>query len=334
VTELGRAGRPGAGARESRGRLLALAPLILAAILAACGGSPAAGAGGPASTDGAEATSRAAEARDAEARRAASSEMAETPYTAEQIREATRAGRTYVFAITAPGAPATRSTMRFMAVSPEGALIESEQADADGKNARSEPAEHVSWEDLRRHAEFPRAAVTRSEAKVTVPAGTHDCFVYTVKLPEQTSTFHFAKTMPGAPILVVTEKGGQVVRRMELLSHVAGGPTKAPAASEAKRVAVKTVMKMGGQVDEKALVEALQPQLAALDPCASLTREADAVVGSLNLQLTIADGGAVTTDLQSPVSDAAKRCFDAAFAAWKLPGVGAGKAMVLVELPR
>jgi hypothetical protein len=68
----------------------------------------------------------------------------------------------------------------------------------------------VTWEELRRHAEFPRALVTTREETVTLPAGTYDCVVYVVAdaAAGETSTFYFAKAMPGAPVSFYTEKAG------------------------------------------------------------------------------------------------------------------------------
>jgi hypothetical protein len=45
---------------------------------------------------------------------------------------------------------------------------------------------------------------------VTVPAGTYACVVSVIAGPAagETSTFYFAKAMPGAPVLFFTDKAG------------------------------------------------------------------------------------------------------------------------------
>ena len=53
---------------------------------------------------------------------------------------------------------------------------------------------------------------------------------------------------------------------------------------------------------------------------------------SLNLQVTIAEDGKVTPDLQSPVNPDAKKCILDAVKAWSVRGAGVGKAMVLLSI--
>lgn len=303
---------------------------VATSLAGACGGAPDVAAptspiAAPADTSSGKPTAGSSAAE-------APVEMAPPPYTAEQIREATRAGRTLVFAITAEGAPAKRRTTRFVAVDPDGAQIETETADADGKNAVTGPLERATWEDLRKHAEFPRAAVTVTEARVKVKAGEFDCAVYTVKDDRGVTTLHFAKELPGPPVLFVTERDGKVVSRSELVEHRAGGATPTGPRSTALLVEARTAMKMDGQIAEQALLRALQPQLQPLDRCVMVLRETDKGTGSLNLQLTVAEGGAVTVALQSPASDAAKACFEGVFRTWTVTGAGTGRAMLLLDL--
>jgi hypothetical protein len=134
---------------------------------------------------------------------AASGDTYPTPYTAEQIRDATRPGRAYTWRVEESGKAAIERTIAFTGVDAEGAEI-----------TRDGVAKRVTWEELRRHAEFPRALVTTREETVTVPAGTYDCVVYVIADPAagETSTLYFAKAMPGAPVLFFMDKAG--VRQM------------------------------------------------------------------------------------------------------------------------
>jgi hypothetical protein len=123
-----------------------------------------------------------------------------TPYTAEQIRDASRPGRTYTWRVEQSGKPAVEHVVEFRRVDADGAELSS-----DGQSKR------VTWEELRQHAEFPRAAVTTREETVTVPAGTYECIVYVVerRAANETFTFYFAKAMPGAPVLFFTDSAGE-----------------------------------------------------------------------------------------------------------------------------
>lgn len=159
--------------------------------------------------------------------RAALATVEKTPYTAEQIRAATRPGRTYTWAVQLADGPAVRRVIRFTAVDEERATFVAETADADGKNPKADPPEQATWEELRQHAEFPRMFVTVSEEKVEVPAGTFDCLVYTVKAAtrdgaEEKLTFWFATELPGPPVKLVVTRDGKLARSQVLSAYVPG----------------------------------------------------------------------------------------------------------------
>lgn len=171
-------------------------------ILLALGcGAPAPPAAAPASeaSSAPEAAGVEAAAPEAAAPDAAGADVYPTPYSAEQIRDATRPGRAYTWRVEASGKAAVERTVAFTHVDAEGAELAS-----DGVTKR------VTWEQLRQHAAFPRALVTTREETVTVPAGTYACVVYVIAGPAagETSTFYFAKGMPGAPVLFFTDRAG------------------------------------------------------------------------------------------------------------------------------
>ncbi len=307
---------------------------IFAAAMGACGSAPATGPTSP--TAGATHTGIGVVAKrpaDAQPEMEAMEAMEVAPYTAEQIRDATRAGRTYVFALEADGVPAKRRILRFLGADTSGALVESETSNPDGSQATSEPASHATWEELRDHAAFPRAMVTRSEAVAKTRIGELDCFVYTLKGKDgATTTFYFAKSMPGPPVLLSTERGGKVVEKSELVEYKSGGAADVAAGGTAKLVSLKMAMKLEGNVDEKALVAALQPQLAPLDACARMIPRGGEGPGSLNARITLTGQGPVTVMLESPVPAEAEKCFGRAFAGWNVASAGSGKSMILIEL--
>lgn len=138
--------------------------------------------------------------------------MYPTPFTADQIRDATKAGRTYKYKIETAGQPTGERVMTFVKVDATGADLVT-----DG----GAPT-HVTWEELRQHAEFPKPVVTTREEKTTTPAGTFDCVVYIVQSPGENRTFYFAKSLPGAPVLFFTEKDGKRVMTSTLIDHKPG----------------------------------------------------------------------------------------------------------------
>jgi hypothetical protein len=145
--------------------------------------------------------------------------MAPTPYTAEQIRDATRPGRTYRYRIEVFGSAPILRQITFVDVTPRRARLRTEVLDESGALlSRSEQT--TAWEELRRHAEFPQERVTIEQATATVPAGAFRCAVYTVRRsPDEVLRFYFATDLPGPPVLFTTEKAGTRMMTSSLLEH-------------------------------------------------------------------------------------------------------------------
>lgn len=143
------------------------------------------------------------------------------PFSAAQIRQATHAGRRYVFRVESKGEPVQFQVMEFLSVSEAGARLRQSMLDADRKPA-GEPAEdQVTWQDLERHAHFPRSATRVTEEELATPAGTFACAVYRVREVDNDTTYWFARELPGAPVKVeVKEEGTKVVFTMILVEHV------------------------------------------------------------------------------------------------------------------
>jgi hypothetical protein len=142
------------------------------------------------------------------------------PFTAAQIRQATKAGRRYVHRIEAVGEPVQFQVMEFLSVSERGAQLRNSMLDADRKPIGEASEDPVTWEDLERHAHFPRSATRVTEAELVTPAGTFACMVYRVREVDMDTTYWFAKELPGAPVKVeVKEEGTKVVYTMTLVEH-------------------------------------------------------------------------------------------------------------------
>lgn len=91
-------------------------------------------------------------------------------------------------------------------------------------------------------------------------------------------------------------------------------------------------MRLDGRLGTDQLVASINGQLEPMQRCVALIRETDQVVGSLNLRLTVAPGGRVSSELQSPVNDQAGRCLDEGMRLWRVQGAGQGSAMLLLML--
>ena len=92
--------------------------------------------------------------------------MHSTPFTADQIRDATPSGRTYEYLVETAGAPKIVHVMRFEQVSLEGAELHVEMRDPLGKRLSSPPSRRILWEELRKQAEFPKERVAVSEKRI------------------------------------------------------------------------------------------------------------------------------------------------------------------------
>ena len=145
--------------------------------------------------------------------------FAPTPYTAEQIRASCKPGHTLVFRMEVPGQPVITRTTRFLEGNEEGAEFESSAVNDRGQTVEPLHKGRARWEDFRRHAQFPSDRTQLSDAKITVPAGTFDTTLYAVRGDNgEVTKFHFARNLPGPPVLMITEKDGAPLRTMTLTS--------------------------------------------------------------------------------------------------------------------
>jgi hypothetical protein len=136
------------------------------------------------------------------------------PFTAEQIRKATKNGRTYRFKIEFPNKPPHEHVITFRNVDDSGAELHS----------GNQPPKRVGWPALQAQSEFPKDKVTTREDKLMTPAGKFECVVY--ELAGDNSeiwTYYFAKKLPGAPVFFYVERNGKRLRTTTLVEHIPGG---------------------------------------------------------------------------------------------------------------
>jgi hypothetical protein len=139
--------------------------------------------------------------------------VAAAPFSWQQIRAATKNGRNYHYRVEVSGKPSKEHVLRFTKVDDSGAEIAT-SGDAPRR---------VGWPALQQDAEFPKDKLTVREESIKLPSGKFDCVVYEVRGAEgETSTYFFAKSLPGAPVLFYTEQGGRRIKTTTLLRHVPG----------------------------------------------------------------------------------------------------------------
>jgi len=135
------------------------------------------------------------------------------PFTAEQIRDATKNGRTYRYKVEMPNKPTREYSLTFRKVDDGGAEIFS------GSNA----SKRMGWLALQQQSEFPKDKVTTREEKLKTPAGKFECVVYEVEGDDgEVWTYYFAKKLPGAPVFFYVERNGKRLRTTTLVEHVPG----------------------------------------------------------------------------------------------------------------
>lgn len=197
--------------------------VVALALVSACGGGnppPKTPADSDASFEAAVAAEKEKDRRNAGSASSSSSErkatkgqVASAPFTWEQIRAATKNGRTYRYRVEIPGKPPKERVLTFTKVDENGAEI----------FAGGDAPRRMGWPALQKDAEFPRDKVTTREESVKLPAGKFDCIVYEVTGSNgEVWTYFFAKSLPGAPVLFYTEQDGKRVKTTTLLQHIQG----------------------------------------------------------------------------------------------------------------
>lgn len=135
------------------------------------------------------------------------------PFTAEQIRDATKEGRTYRYKVEIPNKPTHEYAITFRKVDTSGAEV------FNG----SENPKRLGWLALQQQSEFPKALVRTRAEKLKTPAGKFDCLVYMVDGEEgEIFTYYFARRLPGAPVFFFVERNGKRLRTTTLVEHIPG----------------------------------------------------------------------------------------------------------------
>ena len=137
-------------------------------------------------------------------------EMAPTPYTAEELRASNPPGTLYRYKVEVAGQPVRIHEMEFASGSSvQTAEVKNRLLDETGREVEPSKVQNTAWEDLRRHAQFPKDALTVERGSIEVPAGRFETDVYTVRGPNgETMRYYFAKSYAGPPVLFYQERRG------------------------------------------------------------------------------------------------------------------------------
>jgi len=134
-----------------------------------------------------------------------------TPFSADEIREASRPGRTVRFLVERKGAEPAIRVSRFVGGDAEGGDGESWMETLDGERLSEPERGRSTWLELQGHASMPLDTTTVEEETFEVPAGTYAGWRYTRTDGDEVDTFWFAKAAPGMPLRIESRVGGDVV---------------------------------------------------------------------------------------------------------------------------
>jgi hypothetical protein len=145
-----------------------------------------------------------------------------TPFSAAEIRDATRPGKTLRVLLEEPGeAPVVRVT-RFVETDAEGAFGESQFFTRDGEPLGEAQRTRSSWDDLQTHASFPAATTTLREESIDLEFGRFDALLYTVIDGPREERFWFARALPGMPVRTEELEDGVLRSSMTMIEHTPG----------------------------------------------------------------------------------------------------------------
>lgn len=149
--------------------------------------------------------------------------IAEVPFAATVIRDATPAGRTYTFQFREDGRVRWERWV-FSEVSPTGWVSESTPVNEQGEPTGETERADGTWQELEHHAHFPLDATEITNAVLTLPLARFRCRLYTVTSTDDAgrpvvARFWFATDLPGAPVRMVREIDGETVVEMQLVAH-------------------------------------------------------------------------------------------------------------------
>jgi hypothetical protein len=144
---------------------------------------------------------------------------APTPFTADEIRAASRVGKSVRRLVEDAAGPPYHLVSRYLEIDDAGATMERARYSLDGAPLGDPQVGRVTWLDLQTHASFPADATTIESEVIDTPIGELDCLRYTVRDGTGEEVFWFAKGLPGMPVQQLTRTDGRVVTTVSVLEY-------------------------------------------------------------------------------------------------------------------
>jgi hypothetical protein len=144
---------------------------------------------------------------------------APTPFTADEIRAASRVGKSVRRLVEDAAGPPYHLVSRYLEIDDAGATMERAHYSLDGAPLGAPQVGRVTWLDLQTHASFPADATTIESEVIDTPIGELDCLRYTVRDGTGEEVFWFAKALPGMPVQQLTRTDGRVVTTVSVLEY-------------------------------------------------------------------------------------------------------------------
>jgi len=134
-----------------------------------------------------------------------------TPFSAAEIRDASRPGRTVRSRVVRSGAePAVRVT-RFISGDADGGVHELWTETPGGERLTEPERGHSTWLELQEHASMPADRTRIDEETFEIPAGRFEGWRYTRTDEDAVNVFWFARSQPGMPLRHEVKAGDEVV---------------------------------------------------------------------------------------------------------------------------
>jgi hypothetical protein len=145
-----------------------------------------------------------------------------TPFSAAEIRDATRPGHTLRLRLETPGEEPVLRVTRFVETDAEGAVQESQRFTLAGEPLGEKVRRRSSWLDFQEHASFPAAMTTRSEETIQLEFGRFDGLHYTAVDGDRVDHYWFALALPGMPVKTEDWEAGELRAAMTMIEHRPG----------------------------------------------------------------------------------------------------------------
>jgi hypothetical protein len=145
-----------------------------------------------------------------------------TPFSAAEIRAATRPGHTLRLRLEPAGEEPILRVTRFVETDEEGAVQESQRFTLAGEPLDEPARRRSSWLDFQSHASFPAATTTRAEESVDLPFGRFEGLHYTAVDGDRVGHYWFARELPGMPVRTEDWETGKLRFAMTMIEHRPG----------------------------------------------------------------------------------------------------------------